>query len=64
MEAVAAWPVMREGGFPRDSGYSRGVRRSIFGMGYAGSGSGYRDVSGDMIDILVSWHVLVYRWAP
>ena len=29
-------------------------------MGCAGSGSGYRDVSADIIDILISWHVFVY----
>ena len=28
-----------------------------------GSGSGFRDVSADVIDILISWHVFVYRWA-
>ena len=34
------------------------------GWAIQGPGAGIGMSQGDMIFVLVSWHVLVYRWAP
>ena len=64
MEAVAAQPVMRGGRF-RGIPVIRETQEGVSSGGVIqGPGAGTGMSQGDMIVVLVSWHVLVYRWAP
>ena len=64
MEAVATQPVTRGGQF-RGIPVIRETREGVSsGWVIQGPGAGIGMSQGDMIAVLVSWHVLVYRWAP
>ena len=64
MEAVAARPLMRDRQF-RGILVIREAQEGVSsGWVIQGPGADTGMSQGDMIAVLVSWHVLVYRWAP